>query len=404
MIKEYKEKKTNEINKLRNRLRELEEQIDNYKRGYDRKRSIEEIQNELFGIEDKIEELKEELYNKDYTKIIKHNIENNIQIILTEEDKELFINEYREETNIRYDRGRKIEKLEDIMLVHKTDYIPQNSELGTRMTSDVVDEITPEIEGKEYKVNLRPYRNTLHFAVNHEVISHGFGNWSKKKYMIIVPLTDIPKEKIRNNNEVDTYTRGEIKLTSNCYIICPKEDIEKVKKENPQCIVIGYDDTKPINYANTFLWFMGYPVEDCNEHGFNNNEEFKRYADIIEKSGYYKSYEKHYYSEEKEAENKLYYVSFYIGLLELIMTHEDFRESDPKTIEEKVLHGSYIFFHKENFKPKYAILINSWLVDLGFEPNYPLKGFNNRNEAKIFTIKLIKKALELNKQEVKKSR
>ncbi len=382
----------------------LKEEYEKEKEEFDKLKSEDEIQKEIDDIRDKVDELRDEINNKDYTNIIKYYIDNNIQIILTKEDKELFKEEYDEECDPEKDKGRKIEKLEDIMLVHKTDYIPQNEEIGTRMTSGVVGETTTNIEGKKYKVNLRPYRNSLHFAANHEVIGHLGGDWSEKKYSIIVPLKSIPKEKIKNNNAVDTYTKGEVKLSKDCFIICPKEDIEKVKKENPNCIIVGYDDSKPINYANTLLWFMGYPVEKSNEHGFCNIEQSKRYASVIKESGYYKSFEKHYYSDEKEIENKLFDVSYYIGLLELIMTNEDFRGKDPNIIENKIINCSYIYFNEEDFNPKYAILINSWLVDLGFEPKYPLNGFNDREEAKKFTIELIKKALEFNKQEVKKTR
>ena len=211
---------------------------------------------------------------------------------------------------------------------------------------------------------------------------------------------------IINNNEVDTYTEGSVKLTEECYIICPKEDIEKVKKENPNCTIIGYEGEPQPHFANTTLWFLGYPVEDANEHGFNNNEETKRYMSVIENSGYYKSYEKHYYSKEKEDENNKLEYSIFIGMLELIINGQEFQNLSPEEIEKITRLSEKLPVIGEYYKynAKDIIYINSYLKDIGLDPIIPLEGIKSYEQAKKYALELIKKAQELNKQEVKKSR
>lgn len=59
---------------------------------------------------------------------------------------------------------------------------------------------------KDYNYFYKRERNTVHFAVNDEVASHEYGNWENSKYAVLIPFTDIPKEKISKVKSVDTFT------------------------------------------------------------------------------------------------------------------------------------------------------------------------------------------------------
>jgi hypothetical protein len=96
---------------------------------------------------------------------------------------------------------------EGIVLVRATSFEPYINEHGDVQLRSASDETRQtqrqETDGAPFYVP----RNTLHFSLNHEVISHFFGNFEGRKYTIIAPL----KQTLLANglptqiNGVDTY-------------------------------------------------------------------------------------------------------------------------------------------------------------------------------------------------------
>lgn len=67
--------------------------------------------------------------------------------------------------------------IDDLVAVHVTDYPPitgLNGEKIIKSTFDGSGQKTP--------------RCTIHFALNHQVCSHRYGNWTHKKYVVIAPM------------------------------------------------------------------------------------------------------------------------------------------------------------------------------------------------------------------------
>ncbi|MBF0385446.1 MAG: hypothetical protein HQL27_06195, partial [Candidatus Omnitrophica bacterium] len=96
-------------------------------------------------------------------------------------------------------------KATDLCLVRRTSALPE----GGIITS-----------GAEGGIN--GARRTIHFAVNHAVKAiFGGGNWDAEKYLIIVPLSKIPKDLIEGFNFVDTWVRGSLELPEGSLVLGP---------------------------------------------------------------------------------------------------------------------------------------------------------------------------------------
>ena len=213
---------------------------------------IEEIRR-LKGEEDSNKTLDD--YNLTVQEAIKLLKSNNIPVILTEADKHII------------DRPREYEEkgLDSLILVHKTRYIPNGSVIKSPKDAEAKEQAETTIEGKKYDYAYKRARNTVHFAVNGEVLSHGLGGWDDCKYAILIPFTDIPKEQIMNAAPMDTYTYGSVKLTPDTWILCPKGEIEEISKKNPGVQVLEYDGESVHGFADSFISTLGYRTEGIGE-------------------------------------------------------------------------------------------------------------------------------------------
>ena len=215
---------------------------------------------------------------------------NNIPVILTEADKYII------------DRPREYEEkgLDSLILVHKTRYIPNNSTIKSPKDAEAKGQAETTIEGKKYDYAYKRARNTVHFAVNGEVLSHGLGGWDDCKYVILIPFTDIPKEQIMSAAPMDTYTYGSVKLTPNTWILCPKGEIEEISKKNPGVQVLEYDGESVHGFANAFISTLGYRTEEIGEMKWGDNISNLQYSKLIDREGF-KRYI-HLYTRESNTE------------------------------------------------------------------------------------------------------
>ena len=146
-------------------------------------------------------------------------------------------------------------------MVHKTSYFP-NKAIKTPFDTKkfAMKTINCKIDGedREYKYPIRSYRNTVHFCLNGGVESHAYGRWDDIKYAILMPLSK-NKDKIVGGTECDLFSLGSVPITDNAYILCPKEEIDKMKEANPTAHVIGYEGDSISQYVNIFLSnILGY--------------------------------------------------------------------------------------------------------------------------------------------------
>lgn len=188
--------------------------------------------------------------------------EHDIPITLGEEDKEIT------------EREGGFQGLEDFILVHETRYQPTQNrikspkEVGARIGESIT------LKGKEYKYEIPYMRNTVHFAVNDEVnTSHGNMNIDGAPYAILIPMIDVPKERLKGTSS-DMYTlNGGAEITPQSYILCLKGEGEKVKQDNPNATVIECEGNEVNGYSRAFLSTIGYKQTDTGWYGFTETTE-----------------------------------------------------------------------------------------------------------------------------------
>lgn len=188
--------------------------------------------------------------------------EHDIPITLGEEDKEIT------------EREGGFQGLEDFILVHETRYQPTQNrikspkEAGARIGESIT------LKGKEYKYEIPYMRNTVHFAVNDEVnTSHGYMNIDGAPYAILIPMIDVPRERLKGTAS-DMYTfNGGAEITPQSYILCLKGEGEKVKKDNPNATVIECEGNEVNGYSRAFLSTIGYKQTDTGWYGFTEVTE-----------------------------------------------------------------------------------------------------------------------------------
>ena len=111
---------------------------------------------------------------------------------------------------------------DNIALVHMTNYAPRDGEIVSTKNA------TKDENGAG------KYRSTVHFALNHVVHEHMYGEgWHQMKYGIILPFnktTDgVQNEDILGGKWDDFYLRGNIKIPEGSYIVKYNPDIQKGK-------------------------------------------------------------------------------------------------------------------------------------------------------------------------------
>lgn len=155
-------------------------------------------------------------------------------------------------------------ELKDLVLVHKTKYPPIDNCI--KAPRDIEEAMQPYyhpicILGKTYNRNLKHERNTVHFSVNGEVLDHQFGNFSKRKYIIMIPGDKIEKKKFIGGELDDVYTNGTYEIPKGAIIICPANEIVEIKNKNKGQEVFGYEGEYADGYGNLLLNKMGYAMD-----------------------------------------------------------------------------------------------------------------------------------------------
>ncbi len=268
-----------DILKLEEKLKEIQTNIKSFEDAwydfsnneYDINRQLHDLDVKIYNLDKEITELnniktlkKMGLSFEDAIKVL---TSNGIDFSLDEND----INVYANETNADKD----FKDLSDFVLVHKTMFAPKGDVVKTAHEAGVVvdsDLKAINVNGKDIRVPVKVFRNTLHFCVNTEVTGGfiGANDWDNYRYAVIVPFTSVKQEKIANFFTVDTYTNGGVELDKSCYILCPEEDYEMIKKDNPNTNVIKYKGQKVTGYANTFITLLGYKREQAGAYNWEN--------------------------------------------------------------------------------------------------------------------------------------
>lgn len=167
--------------------------------------------------------------------------------------------------------------------VHKTQFAPVGSVIKTSKDAKAMKKEKITINNQEFEYEFMSERNTVHMAINDEVSSHFFGSWEDCKFAILIPMADIPNEKIGYTSTVDTFTKGSLVLSENSWILCPLDKVEKIKNDNPKVHVIGYEGESVLGYSKPFLTALGYRGEKVSMWSWTDVKNARKFADLMEK-------------------------------------------------------------------------------------------------------------------------
>lgn len=285
------------LEKLVTRRREYKKFKEQSKRFYELPTLISKVENELAeekqqvnqeletsGISAKLEEITQSISSLENAQTLweigitpieaMELLENNgLQPVLSESDKNITVH------------PRDYSSKSSLIGVHKTKYAPTANMIKSAKDANVEYQSKITLNGVEYEYSYKSARNTVHMSMNDEVSSHLFGSWDSCKYAILVPFDDIPNEKIARAEPMDTFTRGSIELSENSWILCPKNEVDRLKTFNPKAHVLGYEGENVQGYPTPFLTQLGYRGEDVGMWSWHDNESVEQFFELTRKQG-----------------------------------------------------------------------------------------------------------------------
>ena len=237
---------------------------------------------------------------------------NGIQPILTEADMVVSPHESSYDTK------------SSLICVHKTHYPPSSNMIKSARDSKVKRTKSIEVNGKTYEYSYYDSRDTVHFSMNNEVSSHSHGSWDTCEYAILIPFSDISNQKIGCAIPADTFTKGSIDFSENTWILCPEDEVEKIKKLNPctKAHILGYTKSKQsvLGFPPAFLSQLGYNAETVENYSWSDSEKTIQFKNFIESNGI--TYAGHTGSSYHYDENLLNSLNECIAICKLIQ-HEN---------------------------------------------------------------------------------
>ncbi len=214
--------------------------------------------------------------------------------------------------------------------VHKTRYAPTANMIKSPKDAHVENKRTIKINGVEYEYSFKAARDTVHMAMNDEVSSHAYGSWDDCKYSILIPFEDIPNEKIGRAAPMDTFTRGSLELSENAWILCPKDEVDRLKVFNPKVHVLGYDGENVLGFSQPFLTQLGYRAEDVFGMGWRDNKSAEQFYDLMDREGI--KVGAHTYTYFQEDENMLESINEAVSLSKLL--RDNHLITNPEDVED----------------------------------------------------------------------
>lgn len=172
-------------------------------------------------------------------------------MLLTEEDIQRF--------NSQPNNNQEINDISDLVLVHVTNYLPKD---GVIRTPKSVGATLPSYcFGKEFEYVRE--RDTIHFCVNGCVTPNTGGSFNAK-YAIIIPLKNIPKEKIADGCLADIFVKGDLEIPDGSYFMYPDDENIDGIGENLEFIPYKKTSETPFvnNYVDLALSNLGYRYEE----------------------------------------------------------------------------------------------------------------------------------------------
>ena len=160
------------------------------------------------------------------------------------------------------DKNGYSEIADKMMMVHVTDFFPQNHTIlnnyeGKKMGSDIFD-----YEGVKIRLSTVIHRHTIHFTLNNVVHStgDGAGTWGREKYIVLEPFKYHTKDKICNLGPEDSYIYGNIHFGDEAILLVRKEAYDELSEEIKNSYNIVLFEGSAEKAVKQMLVQLGYPI------------------------------------------------------------------------------------------------------------------------------------------------
>lgn len=236
------------------------------------KSNIERTTKDLNKIEDEIKKLEAEIQNLK-TSIL--NLETTKSIFKLDEKGRLIIDDKSlVKTNDKYlseiNKNSDSNILNDLMIVHVTNFFPQNHTILNNYAGNKVGTQIVDYEGVPLKVPTRVHRHTVHFTLNSVVHStnDGAGTWGNEKYIVLEPFKYHTNDRICSISDADSYIYGNINFGDEAILLVRKEAYEELSDEIKNKYNIVLFEGSAEENVKKILDQFGYPTFN-NSNGTN---------------------------------------------------------------------------------------------------------------------------------------
>lgn len=238
----------------------------------------DDLKKEIKNLKNKLIKLERCLNSPDVTEILDEEL-----------DLDIHDWEFTKSTDMEIENDRiSIKEERDLIMVHKTNFLPVNGVMYSARDTGAKTFATFTLNGKNHQIEYLVGNDTLHFALNGPVGDHMLGNWNDKKYAILIPYNEVEKSNLLRLAPEDTFFQGKVNLPSSAIILCPKEEKEIVKKNNPNITVIGYDETISLNQAiECLIRYKKYKVKGISNDKWTKEEPIRFKNDNKEDRHFY---------------------------------------------------------------------------------------------------------------------
>lgn len=276
--------------------------------------------------------------------------------------------------NICY-REKKYENFSDLVLVHKTDFIPGENKILIKK-SGAIHSGKIKILGNKYEYKfLDETNNFIHFSINGEVNDQYFGDSKECKYAYIIPFDKINREHISKFNFIDTCYNDDIDLPESTIFLCPKKESEEIRIANLGLRVFSYDDSNVSGYGNLLMVCLGYTHEKNIISGWIDEKSQRKVLNVLGKDNLQFKEIPYDDSAVKFSLNKLF------SILDILKSNEIINSSNVESIVDELYDQEII--KKEHLKVKETIkyLISHGLVTDSFlEKSLKIDIVNNKSK------------------------
>ncbi len=153
---------------------------------------------------------------------------------------------------------------EDLMMVHVTNFFPQNHTILNNYNGNKIGEDIIDYEGVKAKVSALSHRHTVHFTLNNVVHStgDGAGTWGREKYIVLEPFKYHTKDKICALCLEDSFIYGDIHFGDGAILLVRKEAYGELSEEIKNSYNIVLFEGSAERAVKQMLVQLGYPIFD----------------------------------------------------------------------------------------------------------------------------------------------